>query len=64
MGILLISSELPEILRLSDRIVCMQNGMITGELTAEEADEERVLQLCMARDLSPAVAGQERGRLN
>ena len=64
MGILLISSELPEILRLSDRIVCMQNGMITGELTAEEADEERVLQLCMARDLSPAIAGQERGRLN
>ena len=64
MGILLISSELPEILRLSDRIVCMQNGMITGELTAEEADEERVLQLCMARDLSPALAGQERGRVN
>ena len=31
-GILLISSELPEILRLSDRIVCMQNGRITGEL--------------------------------
>ncbi len=51
-GILLISSELTEILRLSDRIVCMQNGRITGELAASEASEERVLQLCMALDLS------------
>ncbi len=51
-GILLISSELPEILRLSDRIVCMQQGRITGELSASEATEERVLQLCMAHDLT------------
>jgi L-arabinose transport system ATP-binding protein len=54
MGILLISSELPEILRLSDRIVCMQAGTITGELSAAEASEERVLQLCMALDLASA----------
>ena len=54
MGILLISSELPEILRLSDRIVCMQGGRITGELLAAEANEERVLQLCMPRDPSAA----------
>ncbi len=50
-GILLISSELPEILRLSDRIVCMQHGRVTGELPSSEATEERVLQLCMASDL-------------
>ena len=53
-GILLISSELPEILGLSDRIVCMQDGRITGELLSSEATEERVLRLCMARDLAPA----------
>jgi L-arabinose transport system ATP-binding protein len=52
-GILLISSELPEILGLSDRIVCMQDGRITGELLSSEATEERVLRLCMARDLAP-----------
>jgi L-arabinose transport system ATP-binding protein len=53
-GILLISSELPEILRLSDRVVCMQGGRITGELSSAEANEERVLQLCMALDLDAA----------
>jgi L-arabinose transport system ATP-binding protein len=55
-GILLISSELPEILGLSDRIVCMQRGRITGELLASEATEERVLRLCMAHDLTPATS--------
>ena len=60
-GILLISSELPEILRLSDRIVCMQHGRVTGELPSSEATEERVLQLCMAFDLKsiePSRAAQ------
>jgi L-arabinose transport system ATP-binding protein len=64
-GILLISSELPEILRLSDRIVCMQNGRITGELAASEANEERVLQLCMALDLtSHKATGTQKGAVN
>ena len=56
-GILVISSELPEILRLSDRIVCMQQGRITGELSASDATEERVLQLCMALDLTNTLQG-------
>lgn len=60
-GILLISSELPEILRLSDRIVCMQNGRITGELAASEANEERVLQLCMALDMNSQNQDTTRG---
>ena len=51
MAILLISSELPEILGLSDRIVCMQRGRITGELDAAGATEEAVLNLCMAFDI-------------
>ena len=37
-GILLISSELPEILGLSDRIICMQHGRITGELVCVRSD--------------------------
>lgn len=54
-GIILISSELPEILGLSDRIYVMQNGRITGELSREDASEESVLELAMADDLSGAA---------
>jgi L-arabinose transport system ATP-binding protein len=52
LAILFISSELPEILGLSDRIYVMQNGRITGEIPGEHATEEAVLQLAMTDDLS------------
>lgn len=51
-AIMLISSELPEILGLSDRIYVMQNGRITGELSRAEASEEKVLALAMTDNLS------------
>jgi L-arabinose transport system ATP-binding protein len=54
LGIILISSELPEILGLSDRIYVMQNGRITGELPGTEATEETILALAMADNLSAA----------
>ena len=41
-GVLLISSELPEVLALSDRILVMYRGRITAELPAAEASEERI----------------------
>ncbi|XEC96398.1 ABC transporter ATP-binding protein [Paenibacillus tarimensis] len=41
-AILLVSSELTEILKLSDRIVVMYEGEIAGELTAAESTEERI----------------------
>ncbi|WP_077211684.1 ABC transporter ATP-binding protein [Bacillus dakarensis] len=41
-GILLISSELTEILTLSDRILVIYEGKIVGELTREEATEEKI----------------------
>ena len=50
-GILMISSELPEILGIADRVVVMQNGHLTGELTRKEASEEKILALAMADDL-------------
>ncbi len=50
-GILMISSELPEILGIADRIIVMQNGHLTGELSREEATEEKILALAMADDL-------------
>jgi len=44
-AILAISSELPEILTISDRILTMRAGRITGELARSEATEERLMQL-------------------
>ena len=44
-AILAISSELPEILTVSDRIVTMREGRVTGELGRAEATEERLMRL-------------------
>ncbi len=44
-GVVFVSSELPEILGMSDRIIVMCGGRITGELTREEADQEKILTL-------------------
>ncbi|MFE5539396.1 sugar ABC transporter ATP-binding protein [Streptomyces sp. NPDC056492] len=54
-ALLVISSELPEVLGLADRIVVMQNGRVTGELSRAEATEEAVLNLAMADDLAPVA---------
>lgn len=43
-GIVLISSELPEVLTLADRILVMHNGRITGELNREEANQEIIME--------------------
>jgi inositol transport system ATP-binding protein len=44
-AILAISSELPEVLTISDRIVTMREGRVTGEVPRAEASEERLMQL-------------------
>ncbi|MEJ1155988.1 MULTISPECIES: sugar ABC transporter ATP-binding protein [Microbacterium] len=43
-SIIVISSELPEILRVANRIVVMANGQITGVLRNEEASQEKIMQ--------------------
>ena len=43
LGILLISSELPEILGMSDRALVMREGRLVGEFTSEQATEEELL---------------------
>ena len=50
-GIIMISSEMPEILGMSDRIVVMCEGKVTGELRREEATQEEILKLAMAKSL-------------
>src|SRR5690606_15352348 len=49
-SIIMISSELPEILRMSHRIIVMCEGRITGELTAAEATQEKIMRLATQRE--------------
>lgn len=53
-GIILISSELPEVLGLCDRVIVMCQGRITGELLRHEATDEKVLLLAMKDMLGDA----------
>jgi ribose transport system ATP-binding protein len=48
-AILLITSEMPELLAMSDRILVMHRGRITAELSREEATAERVLEAAMGK---------------
>ena len=50
-SIIMISSELPEILRMSHRIVVMSEGRITGTLDADEATQEQVMHFATLRSL-------------
>jgi ribose transport system ATP-binding protein len=43
-SIIMISSELPEILRMSDRIIVMCEGRLTGELPIEKASQEAIME--------------------
>ncbi len=44
-AIIMISSELPEVIGMSDRILVMNDGRVAGELLRENADEERIIEL-------------------
>lgn len=44
-GIIMISSELPEVLGMSDRILVIHEGKIAGELKREEATQEKIMHL-------------------
>jgi L-arabinose transport system ATP-binding protein len=52
-ALIVISSEMPELLGLADRIVVMRDGRVAGQLTREQATEEAVLTLAMP-DGSPS----------
>jgi putative multiple sugar transport system ATP-binding protein len=45
MSIMMISSELPEILGMSDRVYIVSSGRISGELSVEEASQEKIMHL-------------------
>ena len=49
-AIVMISSELPEILRMSHRVLVMCEGRLTGELSASQATQEKIMQLATQRE--------------
>ena len=53
-GIVVISSELPEVLRLSHRIVVMCEGRVTGELDGKHATQESIMHLATLRQANAA----------
>ena len=53
-AVLVVSSELPEVLALADRIVTMREGRVTGEIARKDATQE-ILMSMMALDAAPAA---------
>ena len=49
-SIIMISSELPEVLGMCDRILVMRNGRITGELASDDATQEKIMQYATLED--------------
>ena len=49
LAIVLVSSELPEVLGLSDRVIVLHEGRVTGEFTREEASPEAVMSCATGR---------------
>ncbi|MGA7813577.1 ATP-binding cassette domain-containing protein, partial [Caballeronia sp.] len=49
-AIVMVSSELPEVLGVSDRVIVMREGRIAGELSRDVANEHNVLELALAHD--------------
>ncbi len=55
-AILLISSELPEVLLMSDRVLVMRDGRVVGELSRADASEEAILRMAATRQSVEMIA--------
>ncbi|WP_153448644.1 ribose ABC transporter ATP-binding protein RbsA [Vibrio algicola] len=56
MSIILVSSEMPEVLGMSDRILVMHEGKISGEFDAKQANQELLLACAVGRNINKDVA--------
>ncbi len=56
LAIIMISSELPEVLGMSDRIAVMREGTIAGVLSREDATQEKILSLAFGHAVTSAIA--------
>jgi rhamnose transport system ATP-binding protein len=53
-GIIMVSSEMLEVLEMSDRIVVMSEGRVTGELDGNDVTQEKILERAMAKHAAAA----------
>ena len=44
-SIIMISSEMPELIGMSDRILVMQQGRLVGEISGDEVSQEKILEM-------------------
>ena len=56
--IVMVSSELPEIMAMSDRVLVMQGGRIRGELSREEATQQGIMRFATASSEDAPMAGE------
>ena len=57
-AIILISSELPEIIRMCDRVIVMCEGKVTGEVVGEDINQQRIMEYATAREENKQEAGK------
>lgn len=58
-AVILVSSELPELLGMADRIYTIFEGTITGELSREEADQVRLMRMMTASSAAKSELGKD-----
>ena len=66
-GIIMISSDMPEVLHMSDRILVVREGQIAGELQRDKATQESILRLAVGSEgfvnkVKKELGYQARGR--
>ncbi len=59
-GVIMISSDLPELIGMCDRILVIHNGMISGELGRDDFSEERIMALSAGIEYEPNGNGKEK----
>ena len=50
-SVLVISSEIPEILEISDRMLVLSEGQITAEFLREDATEDKIMNACIPENM-------------
>src|SRR5699024_3518114 len=61
-SIIMISSELPEVLRMAHRVIVMSEGRVTGELQQQEITQENVMHYATLRPATATTALTEAGQ--
>ncbi|WP_420783436.1 sugar ABC transporter ATP-binding protein [Streptomyces sp. LPB2020-019-1HS] len=61
-AVLMISSDLPEVLGMSDRVLVMAQGRIAGELSADEATQDAVMSLAVSTPTTTTTTAKEASR--